>query len=239
MDRVALQKGGKLPLDRQWAVTHDRTEERLGEADQMGWMPKSAFLRGAAGPGLQAVEGGMGNGRLILSHPEMGEIVVDPQDEDGCARLIEWLSPLWPENKSAPARLRVGTEPLTDTRKPFVSINVLESLHALEAVVGRRLGVERFRGNLWIEGSCPFDELDWIGRTISIGSTRLKIRKPIGRCAATSVDPSNGKPDMDMVQTLTETYGHANFGVYAEVIQGGNLAVGDEALLDDTEMALA
>ena len=51
--------------------------------------------------------------------------------------------------------------------------------------------------------------------------------KRIVRCAATEVDPDTGIRDLAMPRTLMKTYGHADCGVYAEVIEAGEIAVGD------------
>ena len=239
LDRVRLTKGEKLPFDRHWAVLHETTLEKLaadlGDGDEIaGWMPKSAFLRGAAGPGLQGISGGLQDGTLVLQHPDQGDITVDLNRPEDRAQLIDWLGPIWPADKAPPARLISAPEALTDTRKPFVSINSLDSLHAVESLLGQRLGTERWRGNLWIEGFDAFAEQDWIGRTLRIGDALLIIREAIGRCAATSVDTQTGQPDTDMVRTLTDASGHANFGVYAEVIDGAEIAELNEVALTDT-----
>ncbi|TKW66975.1 MAG: MOSC domain-containing protein [Paracoccus denitrificans] len=238
--RARLDKGGKLPFDRHWAVLHEGAADRVTDGDTLdGWLPKAAFLRGAAGPELQAISGGLDGETLVFSHPEHGSISVGPGHEPDCANLIEWLRPLWPQDKPPPSQLVRSTEPLTDTRKPFVSINSLDSLAALEAHVGQRIGVERWRGNLWIEGAEPFSEMDWIDREFTIGAVRLIGRKPIGRCSATSVDTQTGTPDFDMIQTLTEYRGHSTFGIYAEVLEGGEIAEMDEVTLSPAPDASA
>ena len=56
---------------------------------------------------------------------------------------------------------------------------------------------------------------------------RLKIVKRIVRCAATEVDPDTGIRDLQIPRTLMKTYGHADCGIYGEVIAGGTVAVGD------------
>lgn len=232
LSRARLDKGGKLPFDRHWAVLHEGAANRLTDADTLdGWLPKAAFLRGAAGPALQAVDGRLDGDKLVFSHPSQGEITVSPGDDAACTRFIDWLRPLWPADKPAPLQLVRSTTPLTDTSQPFVSINSLDSLAALEAHVGQRLGVERWRGNLWIEGAEPFAERDWIGREFSIGPVRLIGREAIGRCSATSVDTESGTPDFDMVRTLTELRGHPTFGIYAEVLEGGDIAEMNELTL--------
>lgn len=230
--QTRLNKGEKIPFDRYWAVLHEAAAERLDSAGSLNnWLPKTAFVRGAAGPELQAVTGGMEQGRLALQHPSQGKIVVDPTNEADADRLIAWLKPLWPENKPAPLKLVSGPVPLTDTREPFISINSLNSLSELENHVGERLGVERWRGNLWIEGNTPFSEQEWIGREISVGTSRLIIREAIGRCSAPAVDTETGNPDWDIIRILSQKYGHSNFGVYAEVLEGGEISELDPLVL--------
>ncbi len=231
LDRVRLNRGEKLAWDRHWAIIHGDAEDRVEEPGHLaGWLPKSSFLRGAACAELQAISGGMENGTLVLSHPRAGEISVDPASDADEARLIAWLRPLWPAEQPAPAQLVSCDDALTDSPKPYISINSLDSLHAVESLVGKRLGTERWRGNLWIEGFAPFSERDWIGREIQIGPARLIIRTAIGRCAATSADTATGMADLDMVRTLTDAYGQASFGVYAEVISGGEVAELNEVI---------
>ena len=56
---------------------------------------------------------------------------------------------------------------------------------------------------------------------------RLKIVKRIVRCAATNVDPDTGMRDLAIPETLMQTFGHADCGVYGEVVASGNIAVDD------------
>jgi uncharacterized protein YcbX len=53
------------------------------------------------------------------------------------------------------------------------------------------------------------------------------VVKRIVRCAATNVDPDTGMRDLAIPETLMRTYGHADCGVYAEVVGAGDIAVGD------------
>ena len=59
------------------------------------------------------------------------------------------------------------------------------------------------------------------------GGARLKVIKRIVRCAATNVDPETGLRDMSIPDTLMQSFGHADCGVYAEVVAGGEAAIGD------------
>jgi uncharacterized protein YcbX len=53
------------------------------------------------------------------------------------------------------------------------------------------------------------------------------VIKRIVRCAATNVDPQTGIRDLTIPQTLMRTFNHMDCGVYAEVIGGGDIAIGD------------
>lgn len=51
--------------------------------------------------------------------------------------------------------------------------------------------------------------------------------KRIQRCAATEVDPDAGVRDLTIPRSLLQNLGHGDFGVYAEVAAGGEIAPGD------------
>ena len=87
----------------------------------------------------------------------------------------------------------------------------------------------RFRANVYVTGWPAWHEFDLLGRVIMIGSgAQLKIVKRIVRCAATNVDPDTGIRDLSIPDTLLRSFGHADCGVYGEVVGAGEIAVGDE-----------
>ena len=229
LDRVTLTPGQILPGDRAFGVLHGAATRHLEGEALHKWLPKSAFLRGAASAPLQAVKGGWQDGQLRLTHPDRPPLLFDPAGDD--APLLAWLAPLWPADKAAPARLVRGPVPLTDVKKPFVSLLSLDSLAALSTRLGMSPGTLRWRGNLWVAGWEPFAERGLRLKHLAIGPVRLRIREFIGRCAATDADTDTGKPDIDMVAALQDAYGHSDFGTYAEVIEGGEIAVGDPVRL--------
>jgi uncharacterized protein YcbX len=99
----------------------------------------------------------------------------------------------------------------------------------------------RFRANLYVEGWPAWSELDLLGRELVIssqaisaragaredGAVRLKVTKRITRCAATNVDPSTGHRDLHVPEALMHHLGHADCGIYAEVLNSGDIAAGD------------
>lgn len=230
LGRVTLEAARRLPGDREWAVLTEagernaRASETGGEPDR--WLPKSCFLRGVIAAPLQAVEGGWHGDRLSLRHPQRPDLELDPETET--ADLIDWLAPLWPEAAPPATRLVRGAAIWTDQKWPWISILSLSSLAALEAETGLDLGIHRWRGNLWVEGWPPFAERELIGQVLRIGAVELRVTDHIGRCDATSADTATGRRDIDMPATLERLYGHHDFGVFAEVVTGGEIAVGDD-----------
>ena len=221
---VALSPGRRLPGDREWAVLTETGERHA--TDPQRWLPKTCFLRGVASFPLQAIRGGWQGDRIVLSHPLRPELSFDPQG-DGDA-LLDWLRPLWPADAPAPTRLLHGAAIWTDQKWPWLSILSLNSLADLEQRSGQSLGLDRWRGNLWIDGWEPFAERDLIGHTFHIGPVELRVTDHIGRCEATSANTGSGQRHIDMLDTLKRHYGDTNFGIFAEVVTGGAITIGDK-----------
>ena len=221
---VRLSAGACMPFDRHWAVAHEAAKLVTG------WNSCANFTRGAKAPELMAVTCALDETTacVTLTHPTQGEITFRPDDTADLARFLAWVGPLVPADRAQPARIVSGGRGMTDSNFPSVSILSLSSLRDLSARMGHDLSVDRWRGNLWISGAAPFAEFDWIGQEIAIGGAVLRIDERISRCRATTVDPMTGKIDGDTLAGLQSHYGHQDFGVYATVISGGPLALGDE-----------
>lgn len=225
---VSLTRGRALPFDREWAVAHEAAKfEQLVE-----WQPKMNFLRGVAGPELMAVTAQLDEAsrQVTLTHPRAGSIRVAP-DSEGDA-LLNWLRPLWPEDRPAPARVEhLAGQAMTDWPDPFVALHGLASNRALGQHLGQDLSIHRWRGNLWLDGLAPWEEFDLIGKNVCIGSAVLEVRQRITRCKATTVNPRTGRTDADTLGALWDHYGHEDFGIYAVVVQSGKITVGDEVTI--------
>ncbi len=225
---IDLVAGQVLPGDRFWAVAHE-----AARAEDDAWAPCANFARGAKAPQLMAITAEtLPDGRYRLDHPAQAPITFDPADPAGAAAFIDWVRPLVPEGRAAPARLvRAGARGMTDSDYPTLSLLNLSSLRAFSQRAGRALDPARFRGNLWAEGMAPWEEFDWIGRRLRIGGALLEVTEPITRCRATMADPATGRIDTDTLGILEEGWGHRDFGVYARVLEGGPIALGDDLRL--------
>lgn len=230
LDAVTLTAGEAMPGDRRFAVMHEAALHHLHQGALRKWLPKSAFARGAAAAALQAVRGGWRGDRLVLTHPDLAPLEVDPVAQPDA--VAAWIQPLWaPSGKAPAARLVEGPQALSDTKHPWVSVLSLSSLNALEQRLGRPLGIRRWRGNLWIDGWEPFAERELRLRRLRIGAVELKLTEHIGRCPATSADTETGRLDCDMPAELEAALGDRFFGIYAEVTAGGTIRPGDAVQL--------
>ena len=133
------------------------------------------------------------------------------------------------ELRGPPKVLHAPGFSFSDLARKVVSIINLASVAAIESVIGTPVHPLRFRGNVYVSGWPAWREFDLLGQEITVGRrARLRVIKRIVRCAATNVDPDTAIRDLSIPDTLMRSFGHADCGVYAEVVEAGEIAVGDE-----------
>jgi uncharacterized protein YcbX len=132
------------------------------------------------------------------------------------------------ELRGPPRVLHAPGFSFSDVAAKVISIVNLATVGAIENVVGAGVDPLRFRANLYVAGWPAWHELDLVGRELAIGTrARIKIVKRTLRCAAIDVDPVTGIRDLSIPPALMRSLGHADCGVYGEVVQAGEIAVGD------------
>jgi uncharacterized protein YcbX len=122
---------------------------------------------------------------------------------------------------------------LSDHSNAVISFINLDSVKDLERVAGTEVNPIRFRGNIFIDGVKPWDELDWVGKKIQLGSAILKITKRINRCPAINVNPNTGDRDLNLIKDLKRGFGHIDMGIYATVIKSGYVAIDNNLTIDE------
>ncbi len=60
-----------------------------------------------------------------------------------------------------------------------------------------------------------------------VGGAGLQVVEPIGRCAATNVNPETAERDRNIPLSLKQGFRHTRMGVYAKVTVDGEIAKGD------------
>jgi uncharacterized protein len=159
-------------------------------------------------------------------------------ETEGCSLVAEFFADFLGDAVNGPLRVveAPGHAFADARRKPnattdkYVSLINRASIAALEAAMGVPVDPIRFRANIYFDGASAWSEHDWIDSEITLGAARLRVISPITRCAATQVNPVTAKRDLDIVAALGRAFGHINMGVYAEVVAGGEIALGDALL---------
>jgi uncharacterized protein YcbX len=113
-----------------------------------------------------------------------------------------------------------------------LSLITTNTLDGLGALVGIDLNVLRFRPNLVVEAfeDAAFPEDRWVGRTLTVGTTTMRIDARDKRCVVVNVDPATGVRDPAILRAVA---GHRDtcLGVYGSTIRPGRVAVGDSVVL--------
>lgn len=135
--------------------------------------------------------------------------------------------------RGAPKVVHAQGHSFSDVKEKCIHIITRASLRRLESVVGRNLSATRFRPNLVLDGTEPWQEFAWLGRRVTAGDVTLRVFKRTQRCAAVDVDPDSGARDTDLLQDLRRTWGHSDFGVYATIEASGTLREGTELKVSD------
>jgi uncharacterized protein len=226
LSEVRLHEGQTMPWDRHWAVAHQAAKTDGGE-----WAACANFSRGAKAPALMAISTRLDETtrRVTLTHPDRDPLDFAPDDSP--PEFFDWVRPLMPDDRAASARIVTGPRGMTDSEFASVSIMTLATHRAVEAAVGKPLSKVRWRGNIWLDGPAAWSEFDWIGRTLRIGTAELEVRERITRCMATTANPDTGQRDADTLGALQSGWNHRDFGVYGVVTKGGQVRLGDAAVL--------
>jgi uncharacterized protein len=228
LERARLTAGEYFPGDRLFAVENGPSGFEPAAAVHQ---PKTKFLMLMRDERLATLRTRYDDatGTLSIQQDNREAVRADLATKEGRLAIEAFFRRFMPNDLrgppkvlSAPAGYR-----FTDSRSGFVSIINLASVAELETVIGAPVNPLRFRANLYVRGWPAWSEFDLVDRAFSIGGVRLKGLKRIVRCAATNVDPDTGMRDLTIPTTLMQNFDHMDCGIYAEVIEAGDIAPGD------------
>jgi uncharacterized protein YcbX len=233
LSRVALAAGQTLPADRRYAI--ENGPSGFDPADPK-WMSKAYFLmlqRDEWLAGLQTHFDDASN-VLTIRHNDRIAAQGDLETAQGRTAVEQFFASNFANQIKGPPKILKGKDhSFSDVAKKVVSIINLSTLQAIEDVVVQPVHPLRFRANLYLRGWPAWHEFDLLGQTLAIGKARLKVMKRITRCAAINVDPDTAARDLNILHTLLRRFGHADCGVYAEVVTGGAVAIGDAVRIEE------
>jgi len=228
LQRVRLAVGQTLPADRLYAIENGPSGF---DPSAPAYFPKQRFLMLMRNERLAALRTDYDEAShtLIIQWEGREAARGDLRSKDGRLAIEAFLRRFMPKELRGPPKVLFAEgHSFSDVAKKVVSIINLASVAAVETVAGASVNPLRFRGNLYVAGWPAWHEFDLLDRELTIGNARLKVVKRIQRCAATEVDPDTGIRDVAVPRTLMDNFGHADCGVYAEVIAGGEIAIGNE-----------
>ncbi|MEX0695543.1 MAG: MOSC domain-containing protein [Rhodospirillales bacterium] len=225
---VTLSAGRVIPFDRHFALA-------LGSTPVSGafveWMAKSNFLTLMRNEKLAQLETRFDDTTQTLTVFRNGNQVArgDLTQKIGRTLIEDFFAAFMKDEARGRPRLVAAAEGhvISDHNNLVVSIINLNSLKDMARVVGSEVAAQRFRGNFMIDGLEAWAEFDLTGKRLGIGDAELEVTVRIDRCAATNVNPSTAERDMNIPKDLQRGYGHIDCGVYARVVSGGTIKVGD------------
>jgi uncharacterized protein len=233
MPRVTLEVGQTIPADRRYAIENGPSgfDPKAPE-----WLPKSYFLMLMRNERLAQLQTHFEDRTNLLTIRKDGKVAVqgDLETSDGRTAIEQFFAARFESDlKGSPKVLSGDNHSFSDVARKVVSIINLASVAAIEGVIGQPVNQLRFRANIYVSGWPAWHEFELLDRTLTIGHVRLKVVKSIVRCAAVNVDPQTAARDLDIPHTLMRQYGHSECGIYAEVIAGGAIGVGDAVAVEE------
>jgi uncharacterized protein YcbX len=227
LQSVALDVGQTLPADRRYAIENGPSGFDPAAPQ---WMSKAYFLMLQRDQWLAGLHARFDDASSVLTIRDNGAIAAQGNLEtaEGRAAIERFLATKFAGQIKGPPKVLSGDgHSFSDVAKKVVSIINLGSVRAIENMVGLPVHPLRFRANLYAEGWPAWHEFELLDRTLAVGAVRLKVVKRITRCAAINVDPDTAARDLDIPSVLMRRLGHNECGIYAEVVAGGIINVGD------------
>jgi len=235
---LTLLEEGRVAGDR--ALGFRFADSGLPEA---AWSRKYGYAVLANTPGLARLDARFDHHTLRLRIALGDEVLADaPLDTKGRKEiaaaveryvLSQTENPLADHPERRPLQL-IGdgvTPRYQDSQVGEITLHSNESLADVAAAL-RTPDVDgvRFRSNILIEGVSAWEELDWIGRTVRIGTVELEVSRPKTRCLATHANPTTGERDLPVMQTLVRAFDQQQPTFAIALLthgRGGDIRLGD------------
>ena len=236
LQTAPLRVGQTLPADRRYAL--ENGPSGFDPAAPV-WRPKTAYLMLMRNERLAALKTVFEDATNILTIRRDDQVVVqgDLETAQGRADIERFFASDFPDELRGPPKLLSGGGySFTDLARKVVSIINLASLADIEKLVGAPVHPLRFRANIYVEGWPAWHEATLLNETLRIGSARLKVVKTTTRCAAVNVDPDTAARDLDIPPALLKHRGNNECGIYAEVVEAGDIALGDELAVEQPRL---
>jgi len=227
LERSPVLAGRPLPGDRRFAIAPGSSRY---DPAAPAWQPKASFLTLVRNPRMAKLKTAFDDATDTLVIERDGREVARGKLTDPIGRAVieQFLAAYMGEEARGAANIALGPDlAFTDMEQPYIALIGLASVRDLERVVRAPVDPLRFRANVYFEDAAPWAEFAWVGKQIAIDGVRFQVEQRITRCAATELNPADGKRDMTVLASLRSGFGHTQMGVYAQALNDGAIAVGD------------
>lgn len=231
MEAAELRAGECIAWDRAFAIENGSADFDPAAPKHF---PKIKFLMLMRNERLARLRSRFDDRATTLSISEDGRELVSANlmTEEGRTTIEDFMRSYMKDDlRGAPRLVHAPGFSHSDAPAKLVSIINLASVRDLEKAIGRPVDPLRFRANVYVDGLEPWEDHEWVGRTLKLGDATLKGVFRIQRCAATNVDPSTAARDMEIPATLQRLWGHMDLGLYTQVVEGGTIRPGDRLTL--------
>jgi uncharacterized protein len=228
---LRLKAGETVPFDRAYAI--ENGPGRF-DPDNPRYLPKINFLMLMRDERLAALATEFDEATQTLTILRDGKQVARGQlgAKLGRQMLEQFFAAYMKEELKGPPRIVSSPgHSFSDIAAKCLHLVNLATVRDLSRTVGTELDPLRFRANLYFEGAEPWEEKKWLGQVLRAGQVTLKVFKETSRCDATNVNPSTAQRDAAIPPTLARTYGHSCLGIYAQVLNDGDIHPGDQLVL--------
>lgn len=238
LSTTTLSVDAAMPGDRRFAIAHGSAPISPAHPE---WLKKAFFLQLMSNPRIALLETKWNEETGELSLLRGGRVVSrgSVTEQTGRTVIEQFFAAFLKADMrgGSPRLVDFGERSFTDMEQEWISIIGRPSIADLERVVGVPVDPQRFRANVLLEGTRPWEEFEWVGKTIKLGGVTLFVEQRIGRCMATHANPVTGERDIAVTNDLMRGFGHDNCGIYARVIEAGTVSVGDTVRVLDAETA--
>lgn len=226
MASVVVRPGETLPFDRAFAI-----ENGPGRFDPTAprHLPKINFLMLMRDERLATLTTAFDATDHSLTISRDGKKLAKGVLVDRVGRQIieQFIAAYMKDSLRGPPKIVSAPDhSFSDVAAKCIHIVNLNTVRDLARTLERDIDPLRFRANIYVDGLEPWSEFDWLDRDVRLGDVSVSVFARTQRCEATNVDPSTGTRDAAIPAALMRTKGHMDLGIYAKILEDGELQTG-------------
>ena len=226
IEHAMLAAGHVIPGDREFAITNGHPKHDQLPAGT--WMKKAFFLQLMKFDVLAELYCTYDGAVMTIYRRGDKVVSADPCNPTGAAEIDAFFETLMSADLDGMPRItRIANGAYTDTNAPWISLGGTASVDRFAEITETTPDTRRFRLNIMLDTTDPFEEAGLLGHRVRLGGAVLQIVEHVGRCAAIDVNPATAKRGSHYLPVMQQGFGHTNLGIFAEVVEGGRISTGD------------